>query len=296
MKLTHRIIPVAMSMLVAAGTMVSCSNKDKERLAQEEAINAATREELAQAVNQRDELLQLVNEINGDMAQVKEIEGVLSSSVYMEGDMPTQRDQLRADLASLQKTLKDRRERLAELEAKLKKSNLDNNNLTATINSLRQQIDSQTEEINTLTANLNSARAEIGKLSTTVDSLSTTVTNVTGELTQAEERSQQLDAELNECYYVFASKKELKEHKIIETGFLRKTKILKGDFDQNFFTTADKRNLSRLPLHAKKAKILTNQPAGSYSLEKVDDQMVLVITNPDSFWSLSNYLVIEIDK
>lgn len=296
MKFLHRIMPAAMAVIIAAGTMVSCSNKDKEKLAQEEAINAATREELAQAVSQRDELLQLVNEINGDMAQVKEIEGVLSSSVYMEGDMPTQREQLRADLASIQKTLKERRERLAQLEAQLKKSNLDNNSLTATINSLRQQIDSQTAEINNLTASLNTARAEIGKLSTTVDSLSTTVTSVTDERNQAEKRSEELDNELNTCYYAYGSKNELKQHKIIETGFLRKTKILKGEFDQSFFTTADKRQLSRLPLHAKKAKILTNQPSGSYTLEKVDNQMVLVITNPDAFWSLSNYLVIETDK
>lgn len=292
----HRLMPAAAAVMVSIGTLASCSNKDKEKLAQEEAINAATREELAQAVSQRDELLQLVNEINGDMAQVKQIEGVLSNSVYMEGDMPSQREQLRADLASLQKTLRERRERLAELEEKLKKSNLDNGNLNATINSLRQQIDSQTAEINNLTASLNEAKQKIGALTTTVDSLTTTVSTVTDERNQAEQMSENLSNELNTCYYVFASKKELKEHKIIETGFLRKTKILAGDFEKDFFTMADKRNLTRLPLHSKKAKILTNQPSGSYKLEKEDEQMVLTITDPESFWSLSNYLVIEVDK
>lgn len=296
MKIMYRLMPAAAAVLVSIGAFTSCSNKDKEKLAQEQAINAATKEELAQAVSQRDELLQLVNEINGDMAQVKQIEGVLSNSVYMEGDMPSQREQLRADLASIQKTLRDRRERLAQLEEKLKKSNLDNNNLSATINSLRQQIDSQTAEISSLTARLNEAQQKIGVLSTTVDSLTTTVTTVTDERNQAEQMSENLSNELNTCYYVFASKKELKEHKIIETGFLRKTKILAGDFEKDFFTMADKRNLTRLPLHSKKAKILTNQPSGSYRLEKENDQMVLTITNPESFWSLSNYLVIEVDK
>ncbi len=296
MKFMQCIMPAAAAALLAICSLASCSNKDKEKLAQDEAINAATREELAQALNQRDELLQLVNEINDDMVRIKDIEGVLSSSVYMEGDMPTQREQLRADLASIQKTLKDHRDRLTVLEEKLRKSNLDNNNLTATINNLRQQIDEQAAEINTLTANLNEARTQIGQLSSAVDSLSNTVNAVTDARNQAEQRSENLINEMNTCYYACGSKKELKEHKIIETGFLRKTKIMKGEFEKDFFTMADKRKLTRLPLHAKKAKILTNQPSGSYKLEKEDGLMVLTISDPESFWSLSNYLVIEIDK
>lgn len=90
-------------------------------------------------------------------------------------------------------------------------------------------------------------------------------------------------------------KKELKDNEIIETGFLRKTKIMEGDFDRNFFTTADKRTLTTIPLHSDKAKVLTNQPESSYVIEDVDGQKVLRITNPASFWSLSNYLVVQIN-
>ncbi len=291
----NRLMPLAISAILGI-SIVSCGNKEKdERIAQEEAINKATREELATAVSERDELLQLVNEINSDVAQVKEIEGVLSSSVYMDGDMPSNREQLKADLASIQKTLKERRERLAQLEQRLKKSNLDNNNLSKTISSLKQQIDTQTQEIATLTANLSEARERIGQLSTQIDSLGSTVDTLTVQKEDALRESTELANELNACYYCIGSKKELKEHKIIETGFLRKTKIMKGDFDEDFFTAADKRSMTRLPLHSKKAKILTNQPSGSYNLQSEDGQYVLTITNPSAFWSLSNYLVIQID-
>lgn len=70
---------------------------------------------------------------------------------------------------------------------------------------------------------------------------------------------------------------------------------MKGDFDQSFFTTADKRTLTRIALHSKKAEVLTNQPAGSYNIADENGQKVLVITNPEQFWSLSNYLVVKID-
>ncbi len=70
---------------------------------------------------------------------------------------------------------------------------------------------------------------------------------------------------------------------------------MESDFDQNFFTKADKRTLTQIDLNSTKAEILTNQPAGSYSIDNANGHKVLRITNPALFWSLSNYLVIKID-
>ena len=45
----------------------------------------------------------------------------------------------------------------------------------------------------------------------------------------------------------------------------------------------------------KSAKLLTNHPAGSYKLEKDNKgQYVLHITAPETFWSVSKYLVIQV--
>lgn len=292
-----KILTPLAAIAIMAMTATSCGKKQADsQLAREAAVNAATREELAEAVNQRDELLALVAEINGDMTRIQEVEGLMSNSVYMNGDMPTNKEQLRADLASIQRTLQERRERLAELEEQLKCSNLSNSNLTTTITSLRQQIDAKDSEITRLNTELSDAKVQITQLNTRVDSLSSTVASTTDSLKEAERMSTQLTNELNTCYYAIGSKKELKENKIIETGFLRKTKIMKGDFDKDFFTEADKRQLTKLPLHTKKEpKILTNQPSGSYTLQSENGQYVLTITNPAEFWSLSNYLVIQIN-
>ena len=70
---------------------------------------------------------------------------------------------------------------------------------------------------------------------------------------------------------------------------------MKGDFDNSFFTLADKRTLMTNDLNSDKAEILTNQPAGSYVISQGNGHKVLRITNPQAFWSLSNYLVIKID-
>ena len=90
-----------------------------------------------------------------------------------------------------------------------------------------------------------------------------------------------------------ATKSELKKHNIIESGFLRKTKLMKGDFDKDFFVISDKRTLTTLPLNATKVKVLSSHPENSYELIEENGQKNLKINNPDKFWSLSNYLVIQ---
>lgn len=283
-----------LSAVVGALALTGC-NSNKDRESAQDAQNLASREELAAAVADRDQLLSLVNDINQGMEQIKQLENILSVSNNIPGETLSQREQVQSDIAAIQQALQDRREKLEALEKKLSRSSADNSNLRKTIESLRAQIDSQTQEITLLKANLGEAQAKIGELDATVDSLTTTVNAVTDERNQAQQESVTLANELNTCYYAIGSKSELKERHIIETGFLRKTKLMKGDFDQSFFTTADKRTLSRIALHSRKAEVLTNQPAGSYVINDDNGQKVLVITNPDAFWSLTNYLVIKID-
>ncbi len=229
------------------------------------------------------------------MDQIKQLENILTVTNNMPGETKGQREQIQSDIAAIQKALQERRLKLAELEKKLDSSNLTNNNLRKTIASLRNQIDGQAKEIETLKSNLGEANERIGQLDAAVDSLNTTVSDVANERDLAQQESIELANELNTCYYVIATKSELKDHKIIETGFLRKTKLMKGDFDQNFFTTADKRVLTSIALHSNKAEVLTNQPKASYNIEDNNGQKILKITNPDLFWSLGNYLVIKID-
>jgi chromosome segregation ATPase len=283
---------------VAAMLMFSACEGEKQETVdqdQEQAIAEATRQELATAVADRDQLLSLVTEISESMEQIKQMENVVSVTSGDSEDDQVRRQQVQADIQAIQATLKDRREKLAALEKKLSSSNLTNSNLRKTIESLRSQIDTQTKEIESLRNNLADATARIGELDAQVENLNETVSTVTTEKEEAQQKNTELSNELNTCYYAVGSNSELKDHKIVETGFLKKSKLMKGEFDQSFFTTADKRTLTTIHLHSSKAEVLTNQPKSSYAIETVNGQKVLRITNSQSFWSLSNYLVIKID-
>lgn len=280
-------------MALCAAMIASCSSSDKKsETTDPEALQSASRQELEQAVNDRDQLLSLMNEIQQGLNDIKNLEQI---STLNTAETPDQREQVQTDIAAIKKALEDRRDRLAALEKKLASSNLYNANLQKTIEGLRAQIDEQAAEIERLNGELSNANKRISELGTSVDSLNTTVKKVSSERDAAQQQSVELTNELNTCYVAIGSNKELKEHKILESGFLRKTKIMKGDFDQTFFLKHDKRTLTSIPLHSKKAQIITNQPKGSYTITEQNGQKVLTITNPEKFWSLTNYLVVKID-
>lgn len=284
-----KIFITCLSALMLVAT--SCGNKEKEQ--QQQAIADATRAELETAVNDRDQLLELVNEISSGMQEIKNLENILN--IPGGNETPDQKEQIMADIAAIQQALKERRERLAELDSKFKQSNINNKQLRNTIQNLTAQIDAQAAEISSLQSKLSSAHEQISRLDAKVDSLNTTVGDVTAQRDSIGTQNEKLTNELNTCYYAIGSKDELKANNILESGFLRKTKILEGDFDKNFFTKADKRTLTTINLNSKKAQVMTKQPAESYTITDVDGHKVLNITDPALFWSLSNYLVVKID-
>ena len=88
----------------------------------------------------------------------------------------------------------------------------------------------------------------------------------------------------------------MKDQKIVTKKFLQKKKVLEDkDFNKDYFTKIDIRTDKEIKLYSKDAELLTSHPADSYELVKdADGQLSLVILNPNKFWSVSRYLVIEV--
>ena len=283
------------SIAVASLCILSaCHNKSENTESQ--VLTPTTADSLRVALADQDSLLSLMNEVADGMAQIKQMENILSSSNDLTAESSDRRQQIRNDMQVIQQTLQMRRDRLAELEKKIQNSSSNNATLQKSIATLKQQIADQESTIGQLRGELEKAHIHIEQLTANVDSLNTEVASVTAAKDQAEQTATTLTNELNTCYYAIGSKQELKDHKLIQTGFLRKTKIMPEDFEMNYFTTGDKRTLNSIDLHSRKAKVLTNQPADSYTITGAPNgNKVLKIQNPARFWSVSNYLVIQVD-
>lgn len=239
------------SALAALAVLSSCGTKEKLEQAQEQ--NTALNTELQATLATQDSLFALINDITTGMNQIKDIEHIIATPGALTDESSSRKTQLRNDMVAIREALQQRRERLAQLEAKLKESNGSNATLLKTIDNLKGQIAEQETEIATLTNQLSAAHVEIAALGARVDSLSTTVTEVTTEREEARQQATELTDELNTCFFAIGTKGELQQHQIIKTGFLRKTKILPGDFERTYFTQADKRSLVNIPLHSKKS-------------------------------------------
>lgn len=274
--------------------LAACNNSNTETAATDTAIVDRLNDSLLVANAEKDSLLSLINDINDGMMQIRDMEKIISAS-NLNNETRNKRQEIMDNMRLIQQALQDRREKLASLERRIKNSKGDSAQLQKTIDGLKKQIADQEASIARLTEELRKAHIEIQVLNTAVDSLNVANQTITEEKVAAEEKSEQLVNELNTCYYVIGSKNELKENKIIETGFLRKTKVLEGDYEINYFTKGDKRTLTEIPLHSKKAKIYTKHPEGTYEIVDNNGVKSLLITDPTRFWSLSNFLVIQID-
>lgn len=293
MKIKH-IAPFALMATIFA--VSSCNSKTNDSTAPEAVNNETAQDSLRQALADQDSLLVLLTEISEGLDNIKRMENILTQSSDLTAETPNKRRKIRDDMAAIQQSIISNRARLAELESRLNKANNNNAHLRRAITALKHQITTQVATIQSLREELAQANIMIDRLTLNNDSLNETVALTVEERDEVIQENIDLTNELNICYYALGSKKELKDHKIIETGFLRKTKIMPSDFEHDYFTVADKRQLTALPLYSHKAEVLSNHPADSYTLSKGNDgNYTLTITNPSRFWSTSNYLVVKTD-
>ena len=167
-------------------------------------------------------------------------------------------------------------------------SSLQADQLEKTIANLQKQIAQKDKELQALREELDKKDIHIAALDETINNLNTKTSRLTTESSQKTETINAQDKQLNTAWYVFGTKKELKEQHIMEGG-----KVMTGNFNKSYFTKVDIRNISEIKLMSKSAKLLTTHPSSSYALVRdANKQYTLRITNPQIFWSTSKYLVV----
>ena len=254
-------------------------------------------------------LSSLANEVSDGLTEIKDMERIVTNN-NLSNEPDDKKNQMRNDILLIKNSVQERMNRLAELEEQLTRKEAierfnesERKSLLDKIDVLKLQLEQQQVMIDSLTAKLEAANITIKNLNEKVDSLKIENTHVTSETKKAKEEAakakeemERLNNQLNECFYAIGSKKELKDHKIIESGFLRKTKVMQhSNIMHSYFTKADKRTLNEIDLHSKKAKVLTNHDKRSYSLVNVGDNIVLKIHDQDLFWQYTNYLVVQVN-
>lgn len=282
----------ALTLLIAG----SCSNSAEKEKEQQDSIKIA---ELTANYNEattfNDSLMLLMADIYNGLDSINTQEGLLYN--MGNGENHNRREEIRKNLSDIKSRLTANQMLLLQMEKKLKNSGNQNSVLTKTIDQMKERLAQQEGKIAQLEQQLTMAHDSIAVLNNQVAEAQEQVQVQTEAKDAAWQAYQDADQELNTVYYAMGTNKELKQNGLLEKKFLGQTKVLKGDFNESYFTKADKRNLSSIATGAKKIKIWTNMPADSYEEVKGEDNLItLKITNKEKFWSMTPFLVIQLDN
>lgn len=282
----------AAAMMLALGACDTRKEK-QDALANASALDDSLQQVIVQKDNELNDLMGTLNEIQEGFRQINEAEGRVN--VERNHGEGSNKQLIVENMEFIQKTMKFNRELIASLRQQLKNSTASNSRLKATIEETVANLTAQLEEKDKQIAALREelARKDI-RIAEQDDQISTLNTNVRALTSENESKTQTVNAqdqELHTAYYVFGTKKELREQNILERGDVLRS----GSFNKDYFTRIDIRVTKVIKLYSKSAKLMTTHPEGSYTLDKdVSGQYTLRITNPQKFWSVSKYLVITV--
>lgn len=241
---------------------------------------------IAQRDNEINDMMGTLNEIQEGLREINEAENRLS--VAKNGEGSSRSVQIKENIRFIANTMAHNRELIKKLQQQLRESRFGGDELRKTIESLTQQLDEKEQQLQKLRAELDSKDIHIAQLDEKISNLNTNVENLK---TETQEKSQTIgnqDRQLNTAWFVFGTKKELKEQHILVDG-----KVLQSNFNKSYFTKIDIRVDKEIKLYSKSARVLTMHPSSSYTLARdANNQYVLRISNPQIFWSTSKYLVI----
>ena len=272
---------------VAAFCLTGCNNgKNNDSAAQNTAQADSLNGIIAQKDSEINDLMGTLNEIEEGFQQISEAEHRVS--LAKDGEGVNKKQKLKEDIQFIADRMKQNRELIAKLQKQLANGTLKGAQLQKTIEGLQKQLEEKDAQLQTLREELDKKDIHIAALDETVNNLNTKTNRLTAESNQKTETINAQDKQIHTAWYVFGTKKELKEQSIIQNG-----KVMTGNFNKNHFTKVDIRNLSEIKLYSKSAKLLTTHPSSSYSLVRdANKQYTLRITNSQLFWSTSKYLVV----
>ncbi|MBL8010653.1 MAG: hypothetical protein JNJ64_08600 [Flavobacteriales bacterium] len=272
--------------LTTLGLLTAC--KDDPTQSEEYKGLATDKATVDAALAERDSSLNVLfgsfNRISENLRTIREKQGMIGG-VKAEGEPDQDMEQrIVGDLQQIDELLSENKALIAKLRKEAKAN-------AGAIAALQRTV----EELERAVAEKD---AEIGGLKEQLASANSSLATLMEMYRDKEQQANMQRNELNTAHYVIGTAKELKEKGIVtkEGGLagIGATKKLNADaLGDGHFKAIDITQTLELPIAAKKARLLTTHPQGSYRFEGEVEK--LVITDPQAFWSASKYLVVMAD-
>jgi predicted RNase H-like nuclease (RuvC/YqgF family) len=231
------------------------------------------------------------NRISDNLNTIREKEGrIKGPSSNTEGGLNME-EKIMGDLQSIEALMAENRSLIAKLQqdakgsaSKLKKVNARVAELEKFVVNLERMVAAKDTEIVALREELASTNASLASMMQLYR--------------DKEQLANQQQEDLNTAYYAVGSSKELQENGVLSkeggvAGIGAVKKLNTASLNKEYFKRINITQMGEIPIVAKKVRLATSHPAGSYELVGAVEK--LVIKDPAAFWSLSKYLVIVVD-
>lgn len=235
------------------------------------------------------DMMATFDQIERDLSVIKQKRNIIS----MKSDDPEFRqDKKQAilkDIQMINSLLDESKARIASLNKKLKDSGVQIAGLDEKINSLTAMLNERDADIANLKKSLEEKDFQMAEMNKNLDSIQ--VVQLRNETTIKEQ-----DSEINKAFYAAGTYKDLKEKGLlVKEGGLIKKKSLQENTDDKYFTKINISEVKTIPIHSKKATLITEHPKSSYNLVEENGEIAyLEIENPKEFWKISKYAVVEV--
>ena len=269
---------------------IGCGGGKKDGvMSQEDSLKAVTGGQQIRIHDQDSSIQSFIrgfNEIQDNLDQIKDKEKIVTATSKDPEMRKSKEQQIVDDIQDIYNIMNKNRQRLAAMKDKMKDAGQKNAELE--------------KFITRLTAEIEAKDAQITELKSKLEEMNVALANINTNLQEEKQESSVKTQKLNTGYYAFGTAKELMKNNVItkEGGFagIGRNKKLKDDFNKDYFTKVDISTTNSIVLGAKKAKLITTHPAGSYKIEGADGKAEkITILNADDFWSVSKYLVIVVE-
>jgi hypothetical protein len=269
----------------------------KNEVKKHDAIVENQKRSYTQLVSSRDSVINewmlTFDEIEKNLATVKEKENIISMKSSDQEFSKDKKQQILKDIAYVNTLLDQNKKKIASLTAQLKNSGGTIKGLETKIAELEATMKQRETEIADLKTTLTQKDFEIGQLNTKM-------TDAEAAIAQKDEKITNQTAEMNKGFVAYGTYKSLKAKGLLtkEGGFLGlgKKESLQSDFPSNAFTQVNIAETKSIPVNSKSAKLITEHPSGSYELVRDKDNKIasIDIKDPQEFWKISKYAVVEI--
>ena len=278
--------------LVATAMITACeSGPSPEELAMK-AENARLMNDLQGRDSLIGDMTRSFDEIEKNIQMMDDREQLIATNTSEQQLSLDKKEKIVRDLQLMNGLMKESRDRIKQLTARLDRSKIDAKGLRAKLKELDQQLAERDSTITHMKDGLLARDFRIDQINSNLDSITMVVA-------RREAVIDQQTAELNKAFYVMGTEDELEAKGVItkEGGFIGigKHTELSGEASSATFTQADVRELHRIPVRAKKAELMSEHPTSSYEMVMENDMIAyLEIKDADAFWKLSKYAVLEV--